>query len=128
FGGNVDNGADEVAATIVNVNLRDRSDIVLFRYRRLPIHNIDLAQRNLRIGVGHLLQAWRELFARTAPVRVKIDNGHVARCEVFGDVHCRAMTDYFDLLTTPSDSGGSCASFILWIFGLFFSDPIPVIS
>src|SRR5215471_14002379 len=73
-----DNGADETAAAIVNVNLRNRADVVLPRHRRVHINDVDLAQCNLRIGACHLLQAWRALSARAAPVRIKIDNGHVA--------------------------------------------------
>src|SRR5919106_4193095 len=62
-----DNSADETAPAIVNVNLRNRADVELLHHRRFPIDDVDLAQRNLRIGSGHLLQAWREVFARAAP-------------------------------------------------------------
>src|SRR5438105_12491701 len=78
FGVNADNGADEGAATIVNVDLRDRSDVVLFRYRRIPNDDINLAKRDLRIGLSHLFQAWRQPLAWAAPISIKIDNSDVA--------------------------------------------------
>ncbi len=37
FGIGADNGADELAAAIVNVNLRNRVDVVLPHHRRLPL-------------------------------------------------------------------------------------------
>jgi len=74
--------ADETAAATVNVNLRNRVNIVLPHHRCLPIDDVDLAQHNLRIGSCHLLQAWRELPTRAAPIRIKIDNGHVAEREI----------------------------------------------
>ena len=48
------NGADKTATAIVNVNLRDGVDVVLLHHRRVPIDDVDLAQRNLRIVSCHL--------------------------------------------------------------------------
>ena len=121
-----DNGADESATAIVNINLRNRVDVVLLYHRRLPVDDVDLAQRNLRIGSCHLLQAWRELFARAAPVCIKIDNGNVAEREMFGDVHLRAVRDHFDLLAATNDGRSRCLSLILRVFGWFLSVPISV--
>ena len=111
-----DDGADETPAAIVNVNLRNRVNVVLLRHRRVPIDDVDLAQRNLRIGSCHLLQAWRELFTRAAPVRIKIDDCHVAEREMFGDVDRRAMRDYFDLLTATSNDRRTRRFLILLVF------------
>src|SRR6266571_7986006 len=124
FGVGADNGADELAAAIVNVNLWNRVDVVLLRHRRVPIDDVDLAQRNLRIGLRHLLQAWRELFARAAPVRIKIDNSHAAECEMFCDVHLRAVSDHFGLLAAISSEGSRRPKLSLLVFGWFLSDPI----
>src|ERR1700730_7069760 len=112
-----DNGADEMAAAIVDVNLRNRVDVVLPHHRRVPVNDVDLAQHNLRIGFCHLLQAWRDLSARAAPVRIKIDNGHVAECEMFCDVHLRAVSDYFDLLAAISHQRTRGEKLVRLVFG-----------
>src|SRR6266496_3767805 len=101
-------------------------DVVLLHDRCVPIDDIDLAQRNLRIGSCHLLQAWRKLSARTAPVRIKIDNGHVAECEMLADVHRCAMGDYFDLLTATGDQRSRRRKLILLILSWLLSGPISV--
>src|SRR5438046_5420115 len=101
-------------------------DVELLHHRCLPIDDVDLAQRNLRIGPCHLLQAWRELFARAAPVRIKIDNGYVAEREMVADVHLRAVRVHFDLLTTTSDDRSRCRELIFLIFCWFLSGPISV--
>src|SRR6266404_5753198 len=115
-----DNGANETAAAIVNVNLRDRVDVVLPRHRRVPIDDVDLAQRNLRIGSCHLLQAWRDLSTRAAPVRIKINNRYVAECQMPCDVHLRAVTDHFDWLTALRDESSSGATRVLLVSLRFF--------
>ena len=69
-----ENTADETATTIVNVNLRYRFNVELLHHQRFPIGDVDLAQGNFRITYPHLLQAWRQLSALTAAIRVKIDN------------------------------------------------------
>src|SRR4029453_3268790 len=121
-----DNGADKAAAAIVNVDLRNRADVVLLHHRRFPINDIDLAQRNLRIGPCHLLQAWRDVSARPAPVRIKIDNGHTTEGEMFADVHRAAVRNYFDLLTATSDGRRRRRRLTLLVFGWFLSSPISV--
>src|SRR5260370_15085126 len=77
FGVGADNGADEKAPTIVNVNLWNRVDIELLRHRRVPIDDVDLAQRTIGIGAFHLRHACREHFTLTPPVRIKIDTRHL---------------------------------------------------
>src|SRR4029077_15256830 len=42
FGVGSDNGANEKAAAIVNINLWNRVDVVLLRHRRVPIDDVDL--------------------------------------------------------------------------------------
>src|SRR6266498_4106276 len=121
------NGADEAAAAIVNVDLRNRADVVLLHHRRFPVDDVDLAQRNLRIGSCHLLQAWRDVFARAAPVRIKIYDGHVAECEMFADVHRRAVRDHFHLLTATRDNRSRRSNLILLVFCWFLSGPISVL-
>src|SRR5204862_8027197 len=83
FGVGADNGADKSACAIINVNLRNGADVVLLRYRCFPINDVNLAQRSLKITPCHLLPAWRERSTRAAPIRIKIDNSHVAECEMF---------------------------------------------
>src|SRR4029450_13096475 len=121
-----DNGADQATAAIVNVDLRNRVDVVLLHHRRFPVDDVDLAQRYLRIGPCHLLQAWREVFTGAAPVRIKIDQGHVAKREMFGDVHRRAMRDHFDLFTATSDGRRRRRFLSLLVFRWFLSGPISV--
>jgi hypothetical protein len=101
------NGANQNAPAIINVNLRNRVEVELPCHWRSPIDDADLAQRNLRIASRHLLQTWRELSARPAPVGIKIDNGHVPECEMLVDVHLRAMRNHFDRLAATGDAG-SC--------------------
>src|SRR5207244_10858777 len=83
--------------------LRDLMDVVLPRHWHFPIDDVDFAQRNLRIPPCQLLQAWRQLSARATPVRIKIDNGHVAESEMLIDVHLRAVRNDFDWLAAASD-------------------------
>src|SRR5215211_424811 len=59
-------GAEETTLPIVNVNLRNRVNVVLPRHRCVPINDVDLAQRNLRVGLCHLLQAWGDSSTRAA--------------------------------------------------------------
>ena len=54
FGVGPDNGTNEKTPTIVNVNLRNRADVVLLHHHRVLIDDVDLAQRNLRIASCHL--------------------------------------------------------------------------
>src|SRR5439155_9310742 len=116
FGVGADNGADELAAAIVNVNLRNRMDAVLPHHRRVPIDDVDLAQRNLRIRLCHLLEGWRDHSARAAPVRIKINNRHVAECQMPCDVHLRAVTDHFNWLTALRNESSRSAKPVLLVF------------
>ena len=50
-------GANETAASIVNVHLRNRVNVELLCDCRFPIDDIDLAERNLGIIPRHLLEA-----------------------------------------------------------------------
>src|SRR6476660_7679371 len=52
-----DNSADKVARAIINVYLRNGANIELLRHGCSRPDNVDLAQRYLRIGMRHLLQA-----------------------------------------------------------------------
>src|SRR6266404_5527559 len=115
-----DNATDEIPSAIVNVNLRNRVDAELLHHRRVPIDDVDLAQRNLRIGSCHLLQAWRDLSTRAAPVRIKINNRYVAECQMPCDVHLRAVTDHFDWLTALRDESSSGAARVLLVSLRFF--------
>ena len=90
------------------------------------VFHVDLAQRNLRIGSCHLLQAWRDVSARAAPVRIKIDDGHVTEREMFGDVDRRAVRDHFDVLTATSDDRGRSRFLSLLVFAWVLSGPISV--
>src|SRR5205814_3441889 len=101
-------------------------DVVLLHDRRIPIDDVDLAQRNLRIGPCHLLQAWRELSTRAAPVRIKIDNGHVPECEMFCDVYLRAVSDHFGLLAGTSNDRSRCRQLSLLICSWCVPRPITV--
>jgi len=51
------NRADEGAPAIINVNLRNGVNVELLRHGCFPPDDVDLAQRYLRIGLRHLLQA-----------------------------------------------------------------------
>ena len=51
------NRANEAARSIINVNLRNGVNTELLRHRCSPPDDVDLAQRYLRIGLHHLLQA-----------------------------------------------------------------------
>src|SRR5204863_4767886 len=124
FGVGPENGTNEKTPTIVNVNLRNRVNVELFHDRRVPIDDVDFAQRNLRIRLRHLLQAWRELFTRAAPIRIKIDNSHVAECEMFCDVHLRAVSDHLGLLAAASDDRSRRRKLIALVFERFLSGPI----
>src|SRR5439155_12424716 len=101
-------------------------DVVLLHHRRVPIDDVNLAQRNLRIGPRHLLQAWRELSTRPAPVRIKIDHGHIAECERFCDVYLCTVSDYFGLLSATSDDRTRCWQLSLLTCSWCVSRPITV--
>src|SRR6266536_340500 len=101
-------------------------DVVLLHDRCVPIDDVDLAQRNLRIGSCHLFQAWRELSTRAAPVRIKIDNGHVAEREMFGDVYLCTVRDHFGLLAATSDARSRRRRLSLLICSWCVSRPITV--
>ena len=51
------NRADEAAPAIINVNLRNGVNMELLRHGCSPPDDVDLAQRYVRIGLRHLLQA-----------------------------------------------------------------------
>src|SRR5213078_3935201 len=101
-------------------------DVELLNHRRVPIDDVNLAQRNLRIGSCHLLQAWGELSTRPAPVRIKIDNGHIAECEMFCDVYLCTVSDYFGLLAATSDDRSRCRQLSLLTCSWCVSRPITV--
>src|SRR5262249_45534714 len=45
-----------------------------------------------------------------APVRIKIDNGHVAQCQMLIDVDLRAVGNHFDWLATTSNRHTTCSN------------------
>src|SRR5262249_1018594 len=97
------NSADELAAAVVNAHLWKRIDGELSRDGGFPIHDVDLADRDLRIAGRHLLQTWRQPSARRAPICIKIDNGHIAQREMLVDVYLRPMRNDFDRLTATCE-------------------------
>src|SRR5436309_7139186 len=88
---NAANCADEGAAAIIDIHLWNGVNMELLRHGRPPPDDVDLAQRYLRIATRHLLQARGQHPARAAPVRIKLDNGHIAQCQMLVDVYLRAM-------------------------------------
>src|SRR5437867_6883875 len=93
------NSADELAGAIVNAHPWKRVDGELSRDGGFPSHDVDLAERDLGIAGRHLLQTWRKPFAGRTPICIKIDNGHIAQCEMLVDVHLRPVRNEFDRLT-----------------------------
>src|SRR5206468_2399007 len=104
------NGSDKTASAIIDVNLRNRVDVELLYHCGSPIHDVDLAQCNVRIASCHLLQTWRELSARPAPVRIKIDDGYAPEREMFVDVHLRAVRNHFNRLTAAGHGSRAAGS------------------
>ena len=88
--------ADEAAVAVVNVHLRNRVNIELLRDCSSPIHDVDLAQRDLGIISHHLLQARRKPSTRAAPVCVELDNIHIPEREMLVNVHLRAVRNHLD--------------------------------
>ena len=68
-----------------------------------------LRRYDLWIGLRHLLQARCQHSAWAAPVRIKFDNGHTARCEMLIDVHLLTMRNHFAWLSATS------AAVVAWL-------------
>src|SRR5437867_10147561 len=92
------NSADELAGAIVNAHPWKRVDGELSRDGGFPIHDVDLAERDLRIADRHLLQTWRQPSARRAPIYIKMVNGYRAQREMLVDVHLRPVRNDIERL------------------------------
>src|SRR5262245_27506969 len=96
--------AGQTATSIVNVYLRNRVNVELLRDCSPPIDDINLAQGNLWIISRHLLEAWSQLPARAAPIRIKIDDRHIAGYEVLIHVDLRTVRNHLDRFAATGSS------------------------
>src|SRR5207249_4798595 len=78
-------GANELSFASVNLDPRKCVHIILLRYCRAPVDDIDLAHRDLGVALRQLLERRVHHLARSTPIRIEVHNRYVTKREMFAD-------------------------------------------